>query len=127
MKSQPIDSLFRAFADRTRLRILLSLREGELCVGDLVAILRLPQAKTSRHLAYLLRAGLVRVRRAGRWSHYALAAPGSALHQALLDCLAHSAAGLSEVTRDAARAAAVRGSGGCCPDPPGPPRLRSSR
>ena len=41
-------ALFRALADPTRLRILCLLRRGELCVGDLMAVLGVPQAKTSR-------------------------------------------------------------------------------
>ncbi len=59
-KSPPAtDLLFRAFADRTRLRILHMLANGELCVCDIVGVLEVPQPKTSRHLAYLRRAGLV--------------------------------------------------------------------
>jgi DNA-binding transcriptional ArsR family regulator len=60
-----IDLMFRAFSDRTRLRILYLLKYGETCVGDLVEILGVPQAKASRHLAYLRKAGLVEVRRDG--------------------------------------------------------------
>ena len=53
------DRMFRAFSDRTRLRILHLLQGGEMCVGDLVEVLRVPQPKASRHLAYLKKAGLV--------------------------------------------------------------------
>ena len=55
----PVDFMFRAFSDRTRLRILHLLRGGELCVCDLVEVLGVPQPKASRHLAYLRKAGLV--------------------------------------------------------------------
>ena len=54
-----VDRIFRAFSDRTRLRILNLLSAGELCVCDIVRVLDLPQPKVSRHLAYLRRAGLV--------------------------------------------------------------------
>lgn len=54
-----VDFLFRAFSDRTRLRILNLLKPGELCVCDLVRVLGHPQPKISRHLAYLRKAGLV--------------------------------------------------------------------
>ncbi|MEQ9461948.1 MAG: metalloregulator ArsR/SmtB family transcription factor [Phycisphaeraceae bacterium] len=84
----PIDSLFRAFADRTRLRILNLLSDhDELCVCDIIAALDLPQAKVSRHLAYLRRAGLVDTRREGQWVHYRLRQASSPLHTRLLDCL----------------------------------------
>lgn len=53
-----IDVMFRAFCERTRWRILSLLRDGELCVGDLVAILQVPQPKVSRHLAQLRRGRL---------------------------------------------------------------------
>ena len=61
-------TLFRALSDSTRLRILHLLKRGELCVCDLMQILRIPQAKTSRHLGYLRKAGLVTVREDGLWS-----------------------------------------------------------
>ena len=67
------DSMFRAFSDRTRLRILHVLQGGELCVGDIVESLLAPQPRISRHLAYLRKAGLVVVRKSGLWSHYSLA------------------------------------------------------
>ena len=62
--------MFRAFSDRTRLRILHVLQDGELCVGDIVEILQVPQPRISRHLAYLRKAQLVLVRKSGLWSHY---------------------------------------------------------
>jgi ArsR family transcriptional regulator len=81
-------TLFGGFADPTRLRLLALLgRRKELCVCDLCAVLGESQPKVSRHLAVLRRAGLVDVRREGRWKHYALAAPRSALHRTLLRCL----------------------------------------
>ena len=65
----PVDRLFRAVSDRTRLRILHLLQDGELCVCDLVSVLRVPQPTASRHLAYLRRAGLVQVRKDKSWSY----------------------------------------------------------
>jgi ArsR family transcriptional regulator len=107
--------LFRAFADPTRLRILLLLRDGELCVGDIMHVLRLPQAKTSRHLRYLKSAGLVKDRECGPWSFYSLAPAAGPLPRRLLGCLDASAAEIPEIASDARRAAAVRRGGGCCP------------
>jgi ArsR family transcriptional regulator len=74
MKKAPLERLFQALADRTRLRILNLLSHGELCVCYFVAIIGAPQPKISRHLAYLRRAGLVEARRDGKWMHYRLAA-----------------------------------------------------
>src|SRR5512141_923587 len=84
-----VDVMFRAFSDRTRLRILSLLRAGELCVCDIVDLLAAPQPKVSRHLAYLRRAGLVLARRQGMWMHYSLAPGRGPFHAKLLECLAN--------------------------------------
>src|SRR5215203_1151658 len=87
-KSAPVDLMFRAFSDRTRLRILHLLRDGERCVCDLVEVLDVPQPKASRHLAYLRKAGLVVARKDGLWMHYSLAPAKGEFHESLLNCLA---------------------------------------
>lgn len=79
--------LFRALSDPTRLRLLQLLHGGELCVCDLMAALRIPQAKTSRHLGYLRKAGFVAARKEGLWSYYRLTRPRDPLHQKALECL----------------------------------------
>jgi ArsR family transcriptional regulator len=112
----PVDRMFRAFADRTRLRILYLLQEGECCVGDLVDILGIEQPSASRHLAYLRRAGLVVVRRSRQWSFYSLAPAREAFHQKLLECLACCFSQVPEIQADQQRARKVRESGGCCPE-----------
>jgi ArsR family transcriptional regulator len=65
--------LLKALADRQRLRILAALHQAdELCACQLVELLGLSGATTSRHLAVLKAAGLLRERRDGRWSHFRL-------------------------------------------------------
>lgn len=113
--SQSISDKFAAFSDPTRLRIVHLLRGGELCVGDLVMILDLPQSTISRHLAYLRRSALVDTRKSGLWMHYSLAKAQSEFHHKLLDCLGACFADVPELKRDAARAAKLRNDGGCCP------------
>ena len=110
-----IDLMFRAFCDRTRLRILSLLRDGELCVGDLVAVLQVPQPKVSRHLAQLRRAGLVETRRTGLWIHYSLVTAKTARHRKLLECAVTCFQEVPEIKSDSVRAKAIRESGGCCP------------
>jgi ArsR family transcriptional regulator, arsenate/arsenite/antimonite-responsive transcriptional repressor len=116
--STRVDCMFRAFSDRTRLRILHVLQHGELCVGDLVEILAVPQPRASRHLAYLRKAGLVAVRKAGLWSYYSLASAESPFHKKLLECLANCFSEVPEIQTDATRAAKIKKSGGCCPTTP---------
>lgn len=107
--------VFRAFSDPTRLRILNLLRAGELCVGDLVRIIRTAQPTASRHLAYLRKAKLVVGRNEGTWIFYTLAPAASPFHQKLLECLAHCFEEVPAIQADAARARQVKRSGGCCP------------
>ena len=66
---------FSALADRTRLRLLNLLRDGEVCVCFFAGTLDTNNPKISRHLAYLKRAGLVSGRRDGKWMHYSLNRP----------------------------------------------------
>src|SRR5580704_6331650 len=70
-----LDVLFRALADRTRLRLLNLIGNREICVCYFVEILGMSQPKVSRHLAYLRRAGIVAARRDGKWMHYRLSMP----------------------------------------------------
>jgi ArsR family transcriptional regulator, arsenate/arsenite/antimonite-responsive transcriptional repressor len=89
-KPFPLDLLFRALADRTRLRLLNLVADKEICVCYFVEILRISQPKISRHLAYLRRAGIVAARREGRWMHYRLLAPRDAVASAILkETLSH--------------------------------------
>lgn len=68
-----LESLLKALADKTRLRILALLGNNEVCVCHIHDSLGLPQPTVSRHLAYLRRTGLVDTRRDGVWMHYQVA------------------------------------------------------
>ena len=67
--------VFLALADKTRLRLLNLMREGEICVGSLVEVLNESQPKIYRHLAYMRNAGIVETRREGKWIHYKISQP----------------------------------------------------
>jgi ArsR family transcriptional regulator len=98
-----IELLFKALADRTRLRVIHLIGENELCVGFFVEALRISQPKISRHLAYLRRAGLVCARREGKWVHYRLVEPpdadGARIFSQVREWLAHN----PEMQRDRQR------------------------
>lgn len=115
MDSPGPDRILRALSDPVRLRIMHVLLDGEVCVGDIVTILRVPQPTASRHLAYLRRVGLITARKNSYWSFYALAPARSPFRRKLLECLK---AGFSETPgakQDAVRAEKLRAQGGCCP------------
>lgn len=63
---------YRALSEEVRLRIIMLLTQGELCVCDLMEILDEPQSKVSRHLSYLKTSGLIVAKRVGVWMHYSL-------------------------------------------------------
>jgi ArsR family transcriptional regulator, arsenate/arsenite/antimonite-responsive transcriptional repressor len=101
----------KALSDETRVRTLLALREGELCLCHFVGLLQLAPSTVSKHLDLLVRAGLVQRRKDGRWAHFRLAdrtAP-AAVRQALrwaLEALGDDAT----IARDAKRLTSLR----CC-------------
>lgn len=70
-----LELFFAALADRTRLRLLNLMRDGEVCVCFFAETLDTNNPKISRHLAYLKRAGLVSGRRNGKWMHYRISEP----------------------------------------------------
>jgi len=113
MVSAP-DRMFRAFSDPTRLRLLHLLRAGELCVGDVVTVLNVPQPTASRHLAYLRKAGLIDSRKNSYWTFYALAPARSAFHRKLLECLETCFRDVPHLAKDTARLKTLRSHGGCC-------------
>lgn len=59
-----------SLADPLRIRILRLVLERELCVCELMQVIKEPQYKVSRHLAVLKRAGLLHDWREGTWIHY---------------------------------------------------------
>jgi ArsR family transcriptional regulator len=95
-----LDSVFKGFADPTRIRILSLLAAGELCVCDVVDILGLPQPAVSRHLAYLRRTGLVEVTRDAKFAYYRLAAAEHSVHQNLINCVRTCFRGVTSLDRE---------------------------
>lgn len=112
-KLASVEQVFRALADTTRVRILHLLREGPLCVGDLVSILGVPQPTASRHLAYLRKSGLVVDERRGQWSFYKVTPARTEFHARVLGVV--EAAESKQTRADVAALRALRRIGGCCP------------
>lgn len=73
----------RGLADIGRLRMLAALKDRELCVCHLVDLLELDASTVSRHVRLLRDAGLVAVRKEGRWLHCRRAEPESLLWSAI--------------------------------------------
>jgi ArsR family transcriptional regulator, arsenate/arsenite/antimonite-responsive transcriptional repressor len=65
-------NITKALADENRVRTLLALRKGELCVCQITALFGLAPSTISKHLSILFQAGLVDSRKDGRWIYYKL-------------------------------------------------------
>jgi ArsR family transcriptional regulator, arsenate/arsenite/antimonite-responsive transcriptional repressor len=63
----------KALADESRVRALLALERGELCVCQIVELLDLAPSTVSKHMSILKQARLVDSRKEGRWIFYRLA------------------------------------------------------
>ena len=67
-----MSDLFKLFGDSTRLRILWSLKDREMCVDSISAAIGVSQSAVSHQLKALKTANLVRSRREGKWIFYTL-------------------------------------------------------
>jgi ArsR family transcriptional regulator len=116
--AEALEELFQALGDRTRVRLLNLMADGEVCVCFFVEVLDEPQPKISRHLAYLRSAGLVSARRDGKWAHYTVTPPGHPTLRAAFDAVMAALKDDRELQKD--RAALARA---CC-SPRAPEQLR---
>lgn len=94
----------KALADENRLRILMALQGGEVCVCQLTELMGLAMSTVSKHLSVLYQAGLVNARKEGRWMYYSL--PGKDAPTAAREAVAwvrRSLAGNERVAADARR------------------------
>lgn len=79
---------FKALSEDVRLQILaLMFRHGELCCCEVERFLDISQSSASRHLRYLLNAGLVEDSRDGLWVYYRIAVPEDEGLRAFLEAL----------------------------------------
>jgi ArsR family transcriptional regulator len=95
-----LENVYKALADKTRLRILALLGNNEVCVCHLHDSLGLPQPTVSRHLAYLRKSGLVAARRDGVWMHYQVSRSLSPLVRAILGAAVDALQQVAATTQD---------------------------
>lgn len=110
-KLAAMETVFKALADATRLRILGLLLTGEVCVCHIHESLRISQPKASRHLAYLRKAGFVDTRRDGLWVHYRIAVLPDAVLETVHRTVTHALRHLDIVRKDVERLNRLTG---CC-------------
>ena len=71
-KLNALVEIFKAVSDNTRAKILLALKDGELCVCDISHVLNLSLSAVSHQLRILRSLGLVKYRSRGRMVFYSL-------------------------------------------------------
>jgi len=69
---QDFMTITKALADENRVRLLLALRGGQLCVCQMIELLGLAPSTVSKHLSILNQARLVEKRKEERWIYYGL-------------------------------------------------------
>ena len=97
-------NITKALADENRLRMLMALRDREVCVCQIAEWTGLALSTVSKHLSVLYQAGLVSARKDGRWMYYSL--PGKGAATAAREAVAwvrRSLEGNERITEDAAR------------------------
>jgi DNA-binding transcriptional ArsR family regulator len=62
----------KALSDPNRLRAVMALRHGELCICQITELLQLAPSTISKHMSILKQAGLVESRKDSRWVYYRL-------------------------------------------------------
>ena len=67
-----IIDIAKALSDPNRVRALMLLTDGPLCVCQIIEMLGLAASTTSKHMSILKQAGLVAAEKEGRWMHYSL-------------------------------------------------------
>jgi ArsR family transcriptional regulator len=95
-------NITKALADENRIRALLALRQGELCVCQITELFGLAPSTISKHLSILFQAGLVESRKDGRWIYYKLPGQTASVEvREALDWVEKSLAGNTHVLEDA--------------------------
>jgi ArsR family transcriptional regulator, arsenate/arsenite/antimonite-responsive transcriptional repressor len=98
----------KALSDEQRVRIIMLLEDGELCVCQIIEVLGLAPSTVSKHLSILRTAGLVDFRKDGRWAYYRLAdGRGAEDGRPVVAWLQQSLADDEAIHRDRARRAEV--------------------
>ena len=65
-------AITNALADESRVRALIALARGQLCVCQIAELLQLAPSTVSKHLSIPWNAGLVQPQKTGRWMYYSI-------------------------------------------------------
>jgi ArsR family transcriptional regulator, arsenate/arsenite/antimonite-responsive transcriptional repressor len=100
-------AITNALADGSRIRTLLALRRGRLCVTQIADLLQLAPSTVSKHLSILRHADLVDSRKEDRWVYYALSESPDVIVRQALEWILDSAANTPLIIEDSRRLKAI--------------------
>lgn len=101
-------NITKALSDENRVRALMMLTGGELCVCQIIEMLGLAPSTVSKHMSILRQAGLVETRKDGRWIYYRLADQGTPAVCEILAWLARHLKSEAKVMKDTRNLRRVR-------------------
>jgi DNA-binding transcriptional ArsR family regulator len=105
---QDLLAITKALSDETRVRALLTVRDGELCLCQIIDVLGLSPSTVSKHMSVLQQAGLVHRRKEGKWHFYRLADDGDGAATAALRWVLEALKRDPTIREDARNTRAVR-------------------
>lgn len=99
----------KALSDKNRLRAIMALASGELCICQIIQLLGLAPSTVSKHMTILHRAGLTETRKDGHWIYHRLAlGKRRSLARAALEFTKKSLTGKDQIHKDALRLLSIR-------------------
>ncbi len=95
--------LMKSLSDSNRIRALIALKKGELCVCQIMELLELATSTVSKHMSILKQAKLVESRKSGRWVYYKLAENNAEIQKELAQFTIASLNDAERIKRDEVR------------------------
>ena len=84
LDEKKIPTIFKAFCDENRVKILKLLLTGEKCACVLLDDMHITQPTLSHHMKILCDSGIVIGRKEGKWTHYSISSEGA---ESAAECL----------------------------------------
>jgi len=100
-------SITKALSDESRIRILMALNSGELCVCQVIELLNLAPSTVSKHISILKQARLVEGNKIGKWVYYRLAVEAPKAAREAVEWATRNVVSDAQIKRDARNLRAI--------------------
>lgn len=85
MTNEKIVTVFKAFSDESRVKILGLLKDGEMCGNAILSEMQIGQSTLSHHMKLLVESGIVSARKDGKWTYYSINKEGGEVAKSMID------------------------------------------